>query len=60
METAVETAEKERLIAEALVADPAIAADHVKMASACKSLDEAQEKIHTLYVRWQELETKRG
>jgi hypothetical protein len=47
-------------VAEARVADPAVAADHVKMAAACKSLDEAQEKIHTLYVRWQELETKRG
>ncbi len=60
METAVENAEKERLVAEARVADPAVAADHVKMAAACKSLDEAQDKIHTLYVRWQELETKRG
>ncbi|MCE9620496.1 MAG: ABC-F family ATP-binding cassette domain-containing protein [Planctomycetes bacterium] len=60
MEAAVETAEKERLVAEAKVADPAVAADHKKMAAACKALDAVQDTIATLYARWQELESKRG
>jgi len=60
MQTTVETAERAHDAAEAAVADPIIAADHVKMAAACKALGDAQNTVATLYARWQELGTKRG
>ncbi len=60
IEAAVHAAESASHIAEARVSDPVIAADHVKMAAACKALDAAHAKVATLYARWQELESKRG
>jgi ATP-binding cassette subfamily F protein uup len=60
METAIESAERAHAAAEARVADPAIAADHVRMAAACAELEQAQSAVQTLYARWQELESKRG
>jgi ATP-binding cassette subfamily F protein uup len=60
METAIESAERAHAAAEARVADPAIAADHFRMAAACAELEQAQSAVQTLYARWQELESKRG
>ena len=60
MEDAVAIAERSHAAAELCVGDPAIAADHVKMAAACKVLEKAQGVVATLYARWQELELKRG
>jgi ATP-binding cassette subfamily F protein uup len=60
METAIESAERAHATAEARVADPAVAADHVRMAAACAELEQAQSAVQALYARWQELESKRG
>ena len=60
MEAALETAEKAQAAAEAKVSDPAVAADHTKMAAACKALESAQAAVAALYARWQELESKRS
>jgi ATP-binding cassette subfamily F protein uup len=60
METAIESAERAHAAAEARVADPAVAADHVRMAAACAELERAQSAVQALYARWQELESKRG
>jgi ATP-binding cassette subfamily F protein uup len=60
METAIESAERAHATAEARVADPAVAADHVRMAAACAELERAQSAVQALYARWQELESKRG
>ncbi len=60
MESAIEAAERAHAAAEARVADPAVAADHVRMAAACAELEEAQSAVQAMYARWQELESKRG
>ena len=60
IEAAVHAAEEVSHTAEARLRDPAIAADHVKMAQACQALDAAHAKVATLYARWQELESRRG
>ncbi|MSR44602.1 MAG: ABC transporter ATP-binding protein [Phycisphaerales bacterium] len=60
IERAVHDAEAAAHAAEARVADPEVAADHLKMAQACTALDEAHATVHSLYARWQELESKRG
>jgi len=60
MESAIEAAERAHSVAEARVADPAVAADHVRMAAACAELEEAQSTVQAMYARWQELESKRG
>ncbi|NBU42322.1 MAG: ABC transporter ATP-binding protein, partial [Planctomycetia bacterium] len=60
MEAAIEAAERAHTAAEARVSDPAIAADHQKMAAACADLDRAQAAVAALYARWQELESKRA
>jgi ATP-binding cassette subfamily F protein uup len=36
--------------------DPAVMADHVKLADACRRFQTAQEAVERLYARWQELE----
>jgi ATP-binding cassette subfamily F protein uup len=59
MEAAIEAAERAQTKAEAKVADPATAADHVKMAAACEALGRAQAEVARLYARWQELESLR-
>ena len=43
---------------QAEVADPAVAADHVRMAEACRRLVEAQAEGERLYERWADLEGK--
>jgi hypothetical protein len=60
MEAAVEAAERAATTAEARLSEPGVAADHAKMATACKALETAQAAVTTLYARWQELESKRG
>ena len=60
MEAAIEAAERAHAAAEASVADPAVAADHPRMAAACRALEAAQAAVARLYERWQELERKRG
>jgi ATP-binding cassette subfamily F protein uup len=60
MESAIEAAERAHAAAEASVADPAVAADHPRMAAACRALEESQAAVARLYERWQELERKRG
>jgi ATP-binding cassette subfamily F protein uup len=60
MEAAIAAAEAAQAKAEARVADPAVGADHVKMAAACQALESAQAAVAGLYSRWQELESKRG
>ncbi|MFO0962551.1 MAG: ABC-F family ATP-binding cassette domain-containing protein [Phycisphaerales bacterium] len=59
MEAAIEAAERAAATAEARVADPAVAADHARMARACTELEQAQAAVAALYERWQELERKR-
>lgn len=41
------------------LADPALAANHLRMQEYCKQLDAAQTRLDALYARWDELETKR-
>jgi ATP-binding cassette subfamily F protein uup len=60
MEAAIEAAERAHAAAEARVADPATAADHQRMAEACRQLEAAQAAVAGLYARWQELESKRA
>jgi ATP-binding cassette subfamily F protein uup len=60
MEASLEAAEKAQTAAEAKVSDPAVAADHTKMAAACKALESEQAAVAALYARWQELESKRS
>jgi ATP-binding cassette subfamily F protein uup len=60
MEAAIEAAERACVEAEAAVADPSIAADHARMAKACRTLEAAQASVAALYARWQELESRRG
>jgi ATP-binding cassette subfamily F protein uup len=38
--------------------EPGVMADHVKLTAAYEALGKAQAKVHELYARWQELETK--
>ncbi len=59
MEAAILAAEESHSRAEAVLNDPAVAADHVRMAAACKELERAQQAVAALYARWQELESKR-
>ena len=59
MEASILAAEEAHARAESTLNDPAVAADHVRMAAACKELERAQESVAALYARWQELESKR-
>lgn len=60
METDIHTAEE--LVAELQkrVEDPAVVSNHVKLAEACKVLEEAQARVNQLYARWEELEAKQS
>ena len=40
------------------LSDPAVSADHAAMTLACTQLAEAQERVESLYARWEELEAK--
>ena len=58
MEAAILAAEGRVEAYQAEVADPAVAADHVRMAEACRKLVEAQAEGERLYERWAALEAK--
>jgi ATP-binding cassette subfamily F protein uup len=60
MEAEIERAESELESLQHAMADPATHADHVKMRDVCTRADAAQERVRTLYARWEELESKRG
>jgi ATP-binding cassette subfamily F protein uup len=59
MESAVLAAEKAVADRQAAV-EQAATAGHVAMATACRTLEEAQHAVELLYARWQELEARRG
>jgi ATP-binding cassette subfamily F protein uup len=50
-ESALEAAQKE-------MDDPAVLADHIRLAEACKRVETTQLEVHRLYERWAELEAK--
>ena len=60
MEAEITRAESELESLQHAMADPATHADHVKMRDVCTRADAAQERVRTLYARWEELEAKRG
>ncbi|MCC5822634.1 MAG: ABC-F family ATP-binding cassette domain-containing protein [Phycisphaerales bacterium] len=60
MESRILEAEERVALAEAAMNDPAVLADHAKMARACERLSAAQEAVATLYSRWAELESRSG
>ena len=60
LEAKIAEAEAKASTLEARVADPKIAADHARMAQACRELETAQAEVARLYARWEELEAKRG
>jgi ATP-binding cassette subfamily F protein uup len=60
IEERIQTAETELDAKHQLLGDPAVMADHVKMADAGHAVAAAQEAVDALYRRWEELEAKRG
>jgi ATP-binding cassette subfamily F protein uup len=59
MESAITTAEQ--VVAERQAAvEHAAGLGHAALAESCRALEEAQQTVEQLYIRWQELETKRG
>ena len=60
MESKILEAEERVAQAEAAMNDPAVMADHAKMAQACDRLSAAQKAVATLYSRWAELESRSG
>ncbi len=60
MESRITEAEAEAAKAEMALGNPAVIADHARMAGACDVLGRAQAEVERLYARWEELEAKRG
>jgi ATP-binding cassette subfamily F protein uup len=60
MEEKIMAAEGKLDAKQAALGDPAVMADHVKMAEAGRAVAAAQAAVDALYRRWEELETKRG
>ncbi len=60
MEARIMAAEAEVEACQARMADPAVAADHVKMRAAWEAVQAAQDRVHQLYARWEELEARRS
>ncbi len=58
IEGRIEQAEADLEERHAAMDDPAMAADHLKMAEACRAYEAAQETVRTLYERWEQLEAK--
>jgi ATP-binding cassette subfamily F protein uup len=58
IEADIHAAEAEAAIYQKRLEDPAVAADHQQLITACEQLETAQAKIGRLYERWQELEEK--
>jgi len=59
MESAVLGAEEELQSLQSHMNDPAVLADRHKLTELCEKVDAAQQKVHVLYERWQELEVRR-
>jgi ATP-binding cassette subfamily F protein uup len=38
--------------------DPQVLADHVRLAEACREMESAQQQVHALWARWEELQAK--
>jgi ATP-binding cassette subfamily F protein uup len=60
MEEQILAAESELESLQQSMSDPGVAADHAAMRDVCTRADAAQQRVHALYARWQELEAKRG
>jgi ATP-binding cassette subfamily F protein uup len=60
MEDAIAAAEGVVATREAEVSEASTSGNHVRLNAACKALEEAQAAVEKLYIRWQELEAKRG
>ncbi|HEY9793101.1 MAG TPA: ABC-F family ATP-binding cassette domain-containing protein [Candidatus Obscuribacterales bacterium] len=58
IEQTIETAENEVKKLEAKLTDPTIASNHVKLQEIMQQVHDAQEKVHRLYERWQDLEAR--
>ena len=59
MEEVILQAEEHLHSQQALMEDPKVLADHVKLREVCKTVDEAQARVQSLYNRWQELEARK-
>jgi ATP-binding cassette subfamily F protein uup len=59
-EERIEKAEAEVEALKAKMADPAVAADHVKLQTAWEEVQAAEARVAELYARWEELEAKRS
>ncbi len=60
MEDAITRAEEETLRLHDKLADPAIAADHVRVREVFAAYEHAQEQSTLLYARWEELENRQS
>ena len=60
MEAKIQNAERELAAAQALLGEPAVMADRVRMANAAKAAAAAQVGVDKLYARWQQLEAKQA
>ncbi len=58
IERRISEAEARAAELEVKLGDPAVAADHTKMAAACAALEQAQAAVTALYARWEELESR--
>jgi len=58
METKIGDAESALESAQREMDDPAVLADHRRLAEACKRVETAQLEVQRLYARWEELEEK--
>ena len=59
-EERIEKAEAEVEALKAKMADPAVAADHLKLQAAWQEVQSAEARVAELYARWEELEAKRS
>ena len=59
MEAKILEAEEALQSLQARMADPATMADRHRFAEVCTNVDAAQQRVHSLYERWQELEGRR-
>ena len=59
MESAILAAEEAVATCQAATLDPMVAANAGELAARCRALEEAQQTVERLYVRWAELEAKR-
>ncbi|HVX83504.1 MAG TPA: ABC-F family ATP-binding cassette domain-containing protein [Phycisphaerae bacterium] len=58
IEADIHAAEARVLALQQQAESPALAADHVRLTAAYAELSRAQQHVHTLYERWQQLDTK--